>query len=139
MQHDSVWRISLILGHFVLTVVLISVLGFFVNSFAQSTTNPVPFINQPLLPSATPPGGAGFILTVNGTGFVLGAAVNWNGSPRSTTFISSSQLTVSITASDIAKAGTANVTVANPGGIDPACRFRDHKSGFSCRIRSCSE
>jgi len=31
----------------------------------------------------------GFSLTVNGTNFVTGSVVNWNGSPRSTTFVSS--------------------------------------------------
>jgi hypothetical protein len=30
--------------------------------------NPVPFVNQPLVPDATAPGGPDFILTVNGTG-----------------------------------------------------------------------
>jgi hypothetical protein len=81
---------------------------------ATAQTNPVPLINQPLVPAATAPGGPGFTLTVNGTGFVSGAQVNWNGSARATTFISSSQLTVSILASDIAVASTASVTVVNP-------------------------
>ena len=111
----SVNRPILLLSALVLGV--ISVLGFSVNSFAQSTTNPVPFINQPLLPAATAPGGTGFTLTINGTGFVPGAVANWNGGPRTTTFVNSSQVTVSIIASDIAKAGTATVTMANPGGI----------------------
>ena len=44
---------------------------------------------------------------MNGTGFVGKSVVNWNGSPRTTTFVSKSQLTAAITASDIAKAGTA--------------------------------
>jgi VCBS repeat protein/IPT/TIG domain-containing protein/FG-GAP repeat protein len=74
----------------------------------------VPFINQPLVPAATAPGGTGFTLTVNGTGFISGSVVNWNGSPRSTTFVSSSQLQASIPASDIAAPGTASVTVVNP-------------------------
>src|SRR5439155_12092815 len=57
---------------------------------------------------------AGFALTVNGTGFVSGAVVKWNGSPRTTTFVSGSRLTAPILATDIAKAGTASVTVVNP-------------------------
>lgn len=81
--------------------------------------NPVPFIDQPLVPDATAPGGAGFTLTVNGGGFVAASVVNWNGSPRATTFVSSSKLTAAILASDIATASTAAVTVVNPnpGGI----------------------
>ncbi len=79
------------------------------------TTNPVPLINQPLVPAAAVPGGAQFTLTVNGTGFVSGAVVKWNGSARTTTFVSASQLTAAITAADIAASGTALVTVVNPG------------------------
>ena len=78
-------------------------------------TNPIPFVNLPLVPDAANPGGRGFTLTVNGTGFVSGSVVNWNKSPRSTTFISSSQLTAAISASDIHTPNTAAVTVANPG------------------------
>src|SRR5204863_10183419 len=81
---------------------------------ATAQTNPVPLINQPLVPDAIAPGGAGFTLTVNGTGFVSGSVVNWNGSARTTTFVSSTQLTASILPSDIAIASTASVTVVNP-------------------------
>ena len=76
--------------------------------------NSVPLINQPLVPDTAKPGGAGFTLTVNGTGFVSGAVVRWNGHELKTTFVSSSQLTASVPASDIAKASTASVTVVNP-------------------------
>jgi hypothetical protein len=76
--------------------------------------NPVPFVDQPLVPDAAAPGGAGFTLTVNGAGFVPASVVNWNGSPRATTFVSSAQLTATILASDIATASTASVTVVSP-------------------------
>jgi len=76
--------------------------------------NPVPFLNQPLIPASVVPGGPGFTLTVNGTGFVSGSTVNWNGSGRATTFVTSSQLTASISSSDIATATTALITVSNP-------------------------
>jgi hypothetical protein len=78
------------------------------------TANPVPLINQPLVPDAVAPAGSGFTLTFNGTGFVSGAVVNWNGSARATAFVNSSQLTASILASDIATASTASVSVVNP-------------------------
>jgi hypothetical protein len=81
--------------------------------FAQS--NPAPFVNVPLAPGSALPGGPAFTLTVNGTGFLSGATVDWNGSGRSTKFVSSSQLTAQISAADIAKTGTASVTVQNPG------------------------
>jgi hypothetical protein len=78
------------------------------------TQNPVPFVNQPLVPNAVAPGGKRFKLTVNGTGFVSSSVVNWNGGPRHTTFVSSSRLKATVLASDIATASTASVTVVNP-------------------------
>jgi hypothetical protein len=80
----------------------------------QIPPNPVPFVNQPLVPTAVAPGGPDFTLTVNGAGFVTDSVVNWNGSPRSTTFVSSSQLTAAIPAADVATIGSASVTVVNP-------------------------
>jgi FG-GAP-like repeat/Abnormal spindle-like microcephaly-assoc'd, ASPM-SPD-2-Hydin len=94
---------------------------------ALAQTNPVPLINQPLAPTIAQPGGAGFTLTVNGTGFVAGSAVNWNGSVRATTFVSSAQLTASITAADIAAVTTAFITVSTPvpgGGTSNAVLFQ---------------
>jgi len=78
--------------------------------------SPGPLINQPLIPASTTPGGAGFKLTVNGTGFVAASIVYWNGSPRVTTFVSSSELQAAILASDVAAPSTAAVTVVTPGG-----------------------
>jgi hypothetical protein len=77
--------------------------------------SPVPLINQPLVPDAVEPGGTGFMLTVNGSGFVSASVVNWNGSARTTTFVSASQLKAAVLSSDVAKPGTASVTVVNPG------------------------
>ena len=56
--------------------------------------NPVPFINQPLVPDAIAlaPNGLTFALIVNGTGFVPTSTVNWNGSPRTSTPLSRSIL-----------------------------------------------
>jgi hypothetical protein len=83
-------------------------------TLASAAQNPTPFVNQPLIPASVAPGGAGFTLTINGTGFVSGSAVNWNGSLRTTTFVSSSQVTATILSSDIATATTASVTVVSP-------------------------
>ncbi|HET9407159.1 MAG TPA: FG-GAP-like repeat-containing protein [Candidatus Sulfotelmatobacter sp.] len=81
-----------------------------------STANPVPLINQPLVPEARRPGATGFTLIVNGTGFVAGSVVKWNGSPRATTFVNKSRLTASILSTDVANPGTASVKVVNPSG-----------------------
>ena len=87
--------------------------------------NPKPIITSLAPPSATH-GGAGFTLTVGGTGFISSSVVNWNGSPRATTYVSSTEVTATITAADIAKAGTFKVTVTNPapgGGASAAKTF----------------
>lgn len=108
--------------------ILLVIAGFVFSSvgFAGTTANRVPLVNAPLVPSATVPGGPGFTLTVNGTGFVSGSVVNWNGSPRPTKLVSESQVTASISASDTASATTASITVTNPapgGGISNVAYF----------------
>jgi hypothetical protein len=101
-------------------VAAIFVLTLATSVLAQS---PVPLLNEPVSPDFAAPGGAAFNLTVSGTGFVSGASVLWNGSPRTTTFVSSSELTASINAADIATAGTAQVSVQNPGGATSNTQF----------------
>jgi hypothetical protein len=54
------------------------------------------------------------VLTVNGSGFVSGAVVKWNGVALATTFVNQDQLTARVPAIRIAKAGTAYISVANP-------------------------
>ena len=61
-------------------------------------------------------GGAAFVLTVNGTDFSGTATIYWNGTAETTTVVSAgTQLMTTIPAADIATAGTAAVTVTNPG------------------------
>ena len=91
----------------------------------ETLADPVAQINVPLVPVAVPPGSPGFTLTVNGFGFVPQSTVNWNGSPRPTTFVSSSQLTAMISAADILAPATPLVTVSSPnsGSISNAADF----------------
>ena len=53
-------------------------------------------------------------LTVDGCGFVQGAVVNFNGSPRPTTLVSDTQLAASLLPNDLATAGTGAISVVNP-------------------------
>ena len=76
-------------------------------------TNPVPTLTS-ISPDNTAAGGAEFTLTVDGTNFVASSVVRWDGADRTTTLVSSTQLTATIPASDIASARTAAVTVFNP-------------------------
>ena len=98
---------------------------FTVTQAGATQQNPVPALTS-LSPSAATAGGPSFTLTVNGNNFVNGAAVRWNGNARTTTFVSATQLTAQVLASDIATAGTAQVTVFNPapgGGVSNALNF----------------
>ena len=94
-----------------------------VTTLAQAQSNPVPFLYQPLVPASTAPGGPGITLTVNGTGFVSGSVVNWNGTPLQTQFVSNSQLTATVPAAMIAAPGTATITVAGAGGVPSNVEF----------------
>ena len=76
--------------------------------------NPVPFLNQPLVPTAVSPSSNGLTLNVTGTGFVSGATIDFNGAALATTFVDGEHLNAIVPAADVATAGTAAVTVVNP-------------------------
>ena len=87
----------------------------FLSSQLHATS--LPLVNQPLVPASIKPGSHSFTLTVNGTGFTATSLVNWNGSPRPTSAISTNTLQATMGAADVAKAGTASVTVTNGAGL----------------------
>jgi len=92
---------------------------------AFNINNPSPAITA-LSPSAATASGAAFTLAVTGSGFINGSTVKWNGSARTTTFVSATQLQAAILATDIASAGTEPVTVTNPapgGGTSASVAF----------------
>ncbi len=75
----------------------------------------VPAITS-LSPATAFTGGSAYTLTVNGTGFDSSAQVSWNGSPMVTTFVSATQVTAVVPATDIAASGSFPVTVWNSDG-----------------------
>ena len=111
-------------------IILFGVLGLLLSGCSSggnnnTVSNPAPAITS-LSPSGATTGGAPFTLTVNGTNFMASSTVQWNGTDRTTTFVNGTQLTASISAADIATAGTAAVTVVNPapgGGTSSAANF----------------
>jgi hypothetical protein len=103
-----------------LTLLAITLAG---ASAAPAATDPIPLISQ-LAPLTAPPGTAGMTVLVNGTGFVQGAVVNWNGSPRSTQYISEAQLSVTPLLSDLILPGTVAITVQNPAGVSNVAHFQ---------------
>jgi YVTN family beta-propeller protein len=85
-----------------------------INFTITSGLSSVPTI-QVLFPSCAP-AGEPIQLTVVGLNFVASSVVRWNGSDRPTTSNGSiNGLIAQISASDVAAAGTAAVTVFNPG------------------------
>ena len=83
------------------------------NQVSFTVQNPVPQLAG-LNPASRAAGSEQFTLTLNGSGFVSGAVVRWNNNARSTIFVSATQLTAFIPASDVAAQGTTTVTVFNP-------------------------
>jgi hypothetical protein len=91
----------------------------------KKAVNSVPVLAS-VSPASATVGDAAFTLTATGSGFSVTSAVHWNGTARATTFVSISQLTAAIPATDLATAGTAQVTVVTPapgGGTSSAVTF----------------
>lgn len=65
-------------------------------------------------PTSVSAGSAAFMLTAVGTGFTSSSVVQWNGSARTTTYVSPSELVAQIGTADVAATGTASVTVTDP-------------------------
>jgi trimeric autotransporter adhesin len=80
--------------------------------------NATPTVSS-FFPSNITAGSQGFTMAVSGTGFQSNSKgvtfVNWNGSPRSTTFNDATgELSVQIFASDVATANSVSITATNP-------------------------
>jgi 6-phosphogluconolactonase len=95
---------------------------------ASSGSNPIPTI-QVLFPTCAPAGEPLQLQVVGpypGSNFVANSVVRWNGSNQPTTMNAINGLVAQISASDVAAAGTAAVTVFNPapgGGSSNALTF----------------
>lgn len=66
-------------------------------------------------PTSANAGDKAFTLTVNGNNFTVNDVVTWNGSVRPTTFMSSTQVSAQIMATDVAASGLASVAVNATG------------------------
>lgn len=75
--------------------------------------NPAPTIVS-IAPSVVQAGGGNIVLTVNGTNFVSTTKVEISGSERATSYISPTQLTSTLTSSDIQIPGLLQVSVRTP-------------------------
>jgi hypothetical protein len=81
------------------------------NLSIQTSSSILTFVS----PSSATAGAQGFTITANGSGFVTGALILWNGTALTTTLVSSNQLTAPVPTSDLTAAGTVQVAVQIPG------------------------
>ena len=77
------------------------------------SNNPVPTVTS-LSPASLTAGATAQTLTINGTGFLSNSTVTFNSVAHAATYVSSSQLTISLTTADLATAGSYPVVVTNP-------------------------
>ena len=83
---------------------------------STQTTKLAPATITSISPTTVPEGSAAFTLQVTGTGFVSGSTVTLNGSNLPTTFVSSTQLTATVSPSLVAMGGSFVVGVVGPEG-----------------------
>jgi outer membrane protein assembly factor BamB len=83
------------------------------SSSSPSTAESAPVAISSLAPASAFAGGAAFVLTVTGSGFVSGSVAQWNGQTLPTQYVSATSLTATVPAADIAAVGTASITVSN--------------------------
>ena len=94
-------------------------------SFTVTAINPIPTITL-LSPASLAVGATPQTLTINGTGFLATSTVTFNGIAHTPAYLSTSQLTISLTTADLAMAGSYPVVVTNPtpgGGSSAAVNF----------------
>ncbi len=87
------------------------------NSLTVTITAPRPTIAL-ISPASVTAGGGSFLLTLTGQNFAVNCVVRWNGTPLYTTLSNSTQASANVTADLIASSGAANITVANPSGLE---------------------
>ena len=92
------------------------------NAVTFTITTPLPVLTS-ISPSTAVAGRPAFTLTVNGSGFLSGTTVLWNGASLGTTFVSSTQLNAAVTANLIAQQGSASVTVSSGDSVSNALTF----------------
>jgi photosystem II stability/assembly factor-like uncharacterized protein len=101
-------------------IVMCCSLGLTACSGSSGGTNTVQPSISSLSPSGATVGASPFTLTVNGANFTASCVVRWNGVDRATTFVSATHLQASIPSSDLATAGSTQVTVYTLGGATSA-------------------
>ena len=107
-----------------------------VQNSSSSTSGSLPFtitvapnlapVLASLAPATATAGSGALTVSVSGSGFTSASIVQVGGSPRATTFVSTTSLTAQLTAADIATAGSLSVSVQTPapgGGTSGILNF----------------
>lgn len=81
---------------------------------SQVAVVPVPTLTS-ISPSSASVGAPNFTLIAKGLNFLANSIINWNGSARTTTYVTSTELTAGIFSTDLISSGTVPITVTNPG------------------------
>jgi hypothetical protein len=87
--------------------------------------NPVPTVTG-VTPNSATAGSAALTITVSGSSFIGASVIEWNNTPLTTSYASSTSLSGQVLASDLTSPGTASVTVQNPspgGGASTPISF----------------
>ena len=112
----------LVLGALGLSVFIVACGG---PSSSNTVVYPKPAIAS-LSPSSLPTGSASGSLTINGSGFLTSSTVTFNRVAQAATYVNASQLTIPLTAADLAMAGSYPIIVTNPapgGGASAVVNF----------------
>ena len=84
-----------------------------VDNVTVDANYPLPVISG-FSPSSVPAGGSNFTLAIYGSNFFTNSTVSLAGVAKTVTFIDSTQLTIPVTATEIASEGSLSVQVTNP-------------------------
>ena len=80
---------------------------------STTTNNPVPSISS-LSPTQQAAGSQSQTLTINGANFITGSTLTYNGVAHAANYVSATQLTTTLSASDLATQNSYPVVVTNP-------------------------
>ena len=100
-------------------------------SIGGATSNTATIAVQGLSPSSATAGSGPVTVNIFGIGFTEASTVTFNGTQQAAIFVSGSQLTIALSAAELATPGTYAVLVTNPGGNTVSMRFPVNSPVFS--------
>jgi uncharacterized protein (TIGR03437 family) len=95
------------------------------NLLVSGVQNPQPVITG-ISPSSVPAGASSATVTISGAGLTQASSISFNGVLHASSYVSSSQLTVALSKTDLSTVGSVAIVVTNPspgGGTSNAVEF----------------